>query len=161
MYTEITHFHAVYALLSMPLKIFSSNFINRCMAMRARTSSGLADIWFKMADWRPSLFQLVHCFLAHLVRRTSGLLHSLCVRRPSVVRPSVVVDGIVLGEIFIMGSASQAKFGLRMYPHRAHLYQKNWVDRFQDGRLAAILNAEIPLFDIYLARNLRNHIRRV
>ncbi len=33
-----------------------------------------------------------------------------------------------------------------MYPRRAHLYQKNWDDRIQDGRLVAILNAEIPLF---------------
>ena len=34
-----------------------------------------------------------------------------------------------------------------MYPHVAHLNTKNWVCRIQDGRLAAILNAEIALFD--------------
>ncbi len=45
-----------------------------------------------------------------------------------------------------MGQGRQAKFGMRLYPRRAHLYTKNWVDRIQDGRLAAILNAEIPLF---------------
>ncbi len=49
-------------------------------------------------------------------------------------------------EISIIERAKPILVRMSIYHHRADLYPKNWLDQIQDGRLAAILNAENPLF---------------